>query len=97
MYCKLLENTNLIKISVKDQGIGIKDEDKEKLFNPFVLLEHGKNLNPSGTGIGLSSCHKMLNAIGCSIELAESSVGNGSTFSFTVPFKKVVNNRSAKR
>ncbi len=82
MYCELLKNTNFAKISVKDLGIGIKDEEKEKLFVPFVLLEHGKSLNPSGTGIGLSSCHKMLTAIGCSIELEESSVGTGSTFSF---------------
>ena len=89
MYCELLENTNFVKISVKDVGIGIKDEDKEKLFLPFELLEDGKALNPSGTGIGLSSCRKMLTAIGCSIELEESFVGTGSLFSFTILFKKV--------
>ena len=95
MYCELLKNTNFIKIKVKDQGIGIKDEDKEKLFVPFELLEHGKALNPSGTGIGLSSCHKMLTAIGCSIYRDDASVvGMGSIFSFTILFKKVVNHRS---
>jgi signal transduction histidine kinase len=93
VYCELL-NENFVKISVKDNGIGIKDEDKKKLFVPFVLLEHGKRLNPSGTGIGLSSCHKMLNAIDCSIKLEESSVGTGSTFSFTILYKKAVKNRS---
>ena len=97
MYCELLENMNLVKISVKDQGIGIKDEDKEKLFVPFELLDHGKDLNPSGTGIGLSSCHKMLTAIGCSIELEESFVGSGSLFSFTILFKKVANYRKKSK
>ena len=94
MFCELLENTNFVKISVKDKGIGIKNEDKEKLFVPFELLEHGRTLNPAGTGIGLSSCHKMLTAIGCSIELEESYVGVGSIFSFTILFKKVLSNRS---
>ena len=89
MYCELVDNKNFVKISVKDQGIGIKDEDKEKLFLPFELLEHGKHLNPSGTGIGLSSCHKLLKAVGCSIELEESFVGIGSIFSFTILFKRV--------
>jgi signal transduction histidine kinase len=89
VFCELLENTNLVKIFVRDSGIGIKDEDKEKLFVPFELLDDGKALNPSGTGIGLSSCHKMLTAIGCSIELEESIVGKGSTFSFTILSKKV--------
>ena len=65
MYCELLENRNCVKIFVQDFGIGIKSEEKEKLFVPFELLEHGKDLNPSGTGIGLSSCHKMLTAVGC--------------------------------
>ena len=46
MFCELLENTNLVKIFVRDSGIGIKDEDKEKLFVPFELLEQGKALNP---------------------------------------------------
>ena len=83
-----------MKISVKDQGIGIKDEEKDKLFVPFEMLENGKSLNPSGTGIGLSSCHKMLTAIGCSIKLEESAVDNGSTFSFTILAKKIEINRS---
>ena len=67
VHCELIENSNFIKISVRDRGIGIKDEDKEKLFVPFELLDDGIALNPSGTGIGLSSCQKMLTAIGCSI------------------------------
>ena len=83
-----------MKISVKDQGIGIKDEEKDKLFVPFEMLENGKSLNPSGTGIGLSSCHKMLTALGCSIKLEESSVDKGSTFSFTILVKKIEINRS---
>ena len=87
-----MQNKNFIKISVKDKGIGIKDEDKEKLFVPFEMLENGKNLNPSGTGIGLSICHRMLTAIGCEIKLEESSFDqpgrlSGSTFSFTIRTK----------
>ena len=67
MYCEIQQNAKFVKISVKDEGIGIKEEDKKKLFVPFELLEHGRDLNPSGTGIGLSICHRMLTSIGCSI------------------------------
>ena len=67
------------------------------MFLPFELLEHGKALNPSGTGIGLSSCHKMLTAIGCSIKLEESVVGTGSIFSFTILFEKVDDNCSIRK
>jgi signal transduction histidine kinase len=54
---------------VKDQGIGVKEEDKEKLFVPFESVKHGQQLNPFGTGLGLSICKRILNEIDCSISL----------------------------
>jgi signal transduction histidine kinase len=79
-----------IIIGVKDQGIGIREEDKEKLFKPFEMHSYGEHLNPSGTGIGLSICHKMLTTVGGSIELEHTSIVDphkGSTFVFTVDNK----------
>ncbi|CAD8064917.1 unnamed protein product [Paramecium sonneborni] len=49
---KLLQ-PKLIEISVEDTGVGLKPEDKNKLFQPFGKLEDTKNMNTSGVGLGL--------------------------------------------
>ncbi|KAM3144654.1 hypothetical protein pb186bvf_003261 [Paramecium bursaria] len=50
-----LENSNLLQVSVKDSGIGIMEEDKERLFKAFGKSnsEESKKLNSSGVGLGL--------------------------------------------
>jgi signal transduction histidine kinase len=81
VLCQVSREHLLIK--VKDKGIGVKEEDIHKLFVPFESIKHGQNLNRCGTGLGLSICKRILNEIGCSIELVESTtVGDdrGSTF-----------------
>ncbi len=75
-------------IKVKDTGIGIKEEDKEKLFNSFQRLEEKKNRNIEGTGLGLFITHKMLEMMEGKIEV-ESEYGKGSCFTVTVPQKVV--------
>ncbi|CAD8166603.1 unnamed protein product [Paramecium octaurelia] len=49
---KLLQ-TKQIEICVEDTGVGLKPEDKNKLFQPFGKLEDTKNMNTSGVGLGL--------------------------------------------
>ena len=46
--------SNCIAISVRDYGPGIDDEDKEKIFEPFVRLDSARNHNKPGFGLGLS-------------------------------------------
>lgn len=50
------ETSNMLKFSVKDSGIGIKPEDKAKLFKLFGKLESTAYINTSGIGIGLNIC-----------------------------------------
>ena len=50
-----------IKFSVEDTGIGIKEEDHDKLFKIFGKVSHQTNLNPTGIGLGLTICNKILN------------------------------------
>ena len=53
--CEFGENDNVvILISVSDTGIGIKDEDKVKLFNSFQQVDSKRNRNIEGTGLGLA-------------------------------------------
>ena len=76
-------------VRVSDTGMGIKDEDKEKLFKSFQRLDEKKNRGIEGTGLGLHITHKLLEMMEGSIDI-ESKYGEGSTFTIAVP-QKVVN------
>ncbi len=85
-----IENDILqLEVSVSDTGIGIKEEDMEKLFVSFQRLDQEKNRSIEGTGLGMaivSTLLKMMNS-----ELRVSSVyGSGSTFSFVIK-QKIIN------
>ncbi len=66
-------------IQVKDTGIGIREKDREKLFNDFVRLDEKRNRNIEGTGLGLNLTKQLLDMMGGSIEV-ESTYGEGSVF-----------------
>lgn len=69
--------------SVKDTGIGIKEEDKERLFVKFERLDSHKNKNIEGTGLGMNIVAKLLGAMGSRIKI-DSIYGQGSEFSFVL-------------
>jgi len=75
---------NLILITVRDTGIGIKKENIDKLFKPFQQIDAGLTRHYEGTGLGLSICKRLLELMGGSIQV-ESEWGVGSTFSISLP------------
>jgi len=69
------------RVSVADNGQGFESDYAETIFKPFRRL-HGKNV--PGSGIGLATCRRVVERLGGKI-WAESTVGAGSTFHFTLP------------
>ena len=71
---------------ISDTGIGIKDEDKENIFDPFHRLDLRKNQNIQGTGLGLAIVRKLVEKMNGEINV-ESVYGKGTTFSVRLPQK----------
>ncbi|WP_051204945.1 response regulator [Butyrivibrio sp. VCD2006] len=78
----------LLKVSVKDTGIGIKEEDKNKLFSEFERIEEKRNRNIEGTGLGMNITQNLLEMMGSAL-VVNSVYGEGSTFSFILKQKVV--------
>jgi signal transduction histidine kinase len=77
---------DMAKFSVSDTGIGIKEEDKNKLFNDFEQLDSGISRKYGGAGLGLAITKKLVELHGGKIWV-ESELGVGSTFTFLLPIK----------
>lgn len=82
--CKrLYDNTVDLSFSVKDTGIGIKQEDIKRMFESFERLEENRNRNIEGAGLGMAITQNLLKMMGSALEV-ESVYGKGSEFSFTI-------------
>lgn len=81
-------NDQIIYIDVADTGCGIPEENIPRLFDPFFTTKplKGNEIGdePTGTGLGLSSCYQLLQPYGAMITV-KSKVGEGSVFSITIP------------
>jgi signal transduction histidine kinase/CheY-like chemotaxis protein len=70
-------------ISVEDTGIGIKEEDYDKLFKDFKMIEGNQNLNTMGSGLGLSISSQLAKLLGYEIKV-QSKYISGTTFSLII-------------
>jgi signal transduction histidine kinase len=71
-------------IWVRDEGLGIPEQDLERVFERFYRVESADTQSISGVGLGLAVCRGIIKAHGGRI-WAESTLGQGSTFYFTLP------------
>jgi signal transduction histidine kinase len=74
-----------VQISVRDTGIGIRSEDRDRIFEEFQQAGPGKAVE--GTGLGLALAKRFIEMHGGRIWV-ESTVGAGSEFTFTLPLER---------
>jgi len=82
----LVNNECILKFEIIDTGIGISEEQINKLFIPFVQADSSITRNYGGTGLGLAICKRLVNLFDGDI-LVTSRLGRGSTFTFTAKLK----------
>ena len=75
---RIIEQTSSVVIDIEDNGPGIPDELKIKIFEPLFTTKQ------TGTGLGLASCKTIVDSHHGTISLT-STMGKGTTFSIEIP------------
>ncbi len=75
------DDSVLLRVAVRDTGIGIREEDIKHIFSEFERVDVTRNRNIEGTGLGMSITQSLLKMMGSSLQV-ESVYGVGSVFSF---------------
>ena len=80
------EDRACVRFQVTDTGIGIEPAQIPRLFSAFTQLDESTTRRYGGSGLGLSICHHLVQLMGGEIR-ARSVLGQGSAFSFRLPFE----------
>jgi signal transduction histidine kinase len=75
---------NDLKVTIKDSGIGIREENQKYIFGRFKKLDNTINDVNKGYGLGLTVCQELVNMFGGSITL-QSKENEGSSFTIQIP------------
>ena len=79
-------NSEFVEISVWDSGVGIADEEQQRIFEEFHQVEQGLTDKTEGTGLGLTLTRKLVKLHGGQISV-KSDGDSGSTFTFSLPIE----------
>jgi len=81
--CKKMKNA--IQINIDDDGPGIADEYKEKVFRPFYRVDKSRSLKDNNVGLGLSIVEDIVNSHGGTVKLLNNPKGKGLRVSLSFP------------
>lgn len=81
-----------VSFAVKDEGIGIPEEERERIFEKFTRLDPQMTRGIGGTGLGLYICHEIVRKLGGGISVTGNE-GRGSTFAFEIPIAETKGKR----
>ncbi len=81
-----ITSENILKISIEDTGIGMTDEEVNRMFKPFSQANQDIHKHYGGTGLGLSISKKILNLMHGDIKI-DSTYGSGTKFTISCPIK----------
>jgi PAS domain S-box-containing protein len=84
----IFKEDQTVRLEVKDQGLGISEEDQKYIFNKFYRAENWRTKKTSGTGLGLYISSQIIESHGGKIGV-ESKLGKGSKFYFILPVSKI--------
>ena len=73
----------IMRCRIKDTGIGIEETNLSSLFDEFTMVDQTHSRQYEGTGLGLAICKRLVTLMGGKIQVS-STIGQGSTFEFTV-------------
>jgi signal transduction histidine kinase len=76
---------NFVEFSVKDSGIGIRPEDKDKIFSKFFRSQDAKMIKTVGTGLGITTIKEIVEKHGGKVWFTSLGADQGTTFYFTLP------------
>jgi signal transduction histidine kinase len=80
----LSRDNDTVHVAVEDNGQGIPEEELHKIFTPFAKLSVTSTEGEQSTGLGLAICKRIIEGHGGEIHV-ESTKGEGSTFTFSIP------------
>ncbi|WP_461344318.1 PAS domain-containing sensor histidine kinase [Brevundimonas sp. GN22] len=84
----LMERPGVVRVAIRDTGIGIAAEDIKRLAQPFVQVENQHAKTTQGTGLGLALTKSLIEIHGSEMTI-ESELGTGTTVWFDIPVKSV--------
>jgi signal transduction histidine kinase len=96
VWVDVRELDNMLRISVRDNGIGIRKEDQERIFEAFEQADNSYSREYEGTGLGLPLCRHLVEMHGGEIYL-NSQEGVGTEVLFTIPMNKEARGEQAAR
>ena len=79
------EDDHQVRINVSDTGIGLRPEDRERIFSAFEQVDSTYSRIQNGTGLGLALTRRLIQLHSGTISVHSPGVNQGSTFTITLP------------